>query len=173
MFSLGNIQVSSAHLGTPRDVVVPSDDSSTYVKSMVAFKAWSEAAHASGTSSPPPVIVQLCHTGRQSTRGSGRSPFTPSKSASAVPLNAGGNGIISKAVSRLMFGTPKEMSLRDIDIVVESFVQGARVSKEAGFEGVQLHCSHGYLLAQFLSPNVRLFFSCSTKRSALTLSRIE
>lgn len=146
--------MSASHLGTPRDVVVPSEDSPTYQQSMTAFKAWSTASHASSsTSSSPFVVVQLCHTGRQSTRGSGRSVFQPSKSASAVPVTAG-KGVIATVMSRIMFGTPKEMSLRDIDIVVENFVQGARVVHEAGFGGLEIHCSHGYLLAQFLSPNV-------------------
>lgn len=54
-----------------------------------------------------------------------------------------------------MWGTPREMDHKDLDDVVEGFVQGARLARDAGFEGVQLHCSHGYLLAQFLSPNVR------------------
>jgi 2,4-dienoyl-CoA reductase-like NADH-dependent reductase (Old Yellow Enzyme family) len=55
-----------------------------------------------------------------------------------------------------MWGTPKEMTESDIDDVVAGFVQGARIARDTGFEGVELHCSHGYLLAQFLSPNVSL-----------------
>lgn len=46
----------------------------------------------------------------------------------------------------------REMTKEDIDEVVESFINGGRRAKEAGFDGVQLHMAHGYLLSQFLSP---------------------
>ena len=44
------------------------------------------------------------------------------------------------------------MTLDDIDAVVADWVHGARVAKEAGFAGCQLHGAHGFLLSQFLSP---------------------
>lgn len=63
---------------------------------------------------------------------------------------------MAKVFSRIVWGTPTAMKKKDLDDVVAGFVQGARVAKLAGFDGVQLHCSHGYLLAQFMSPNVRM-----------------
>ncbi len=46
----------------------------------------------------------------------------------------------------------KPMSLEDIKRTIRAFVDGAVRAKEAGFDGVQLHGAHGYLLSQFLSP---------------------
>jgi 2,4-dienoyl-CoA reductase-like NADH-dependent reductase (Old Yellow Enzyme family) len=46
----------------------------------------------------------------------------------------------------------KEMTVRDIRELVDSFAQAARRAKTAGFDGVQIHSAHGYLLSQFLSP---------------------
>lgn len=51
-----------------------------------------------------------------------------------------------------MLGTPKEMTIPEIDDVVAKWVHGAIVAREAGFAGAQLHGAHGFLLSQFLSP---------------------
>ena len=45
------------------------------------------------------------------------------------------------------------MTQADIDEVVDMFLNATRVAKEAGFDGVQLHGAHGFLLSQFLSPH--------------------
>ncbi len=46
----------------------------------------------------------------------------------------------------------KAMTVRDIQELIEAFGQAARRAKEAGFDGVQIHAAHGYLLNQFISP---------------------
>lgn len=46
----------------------------------------------------------------------------------------------------------REISHQDIEDLVAAFAQAACRAKEAGFDGVQVHCAHGYLLSQFLSP---------------------
>jgi 2,4-dienoyl-CoA reductase-like NADH-dependent reductase (Old Yellow Enzyme family) len=48
--------------------------------------------------------------------------------------------------------TPKAMTQREIKETVEAFAQGASRAKKAGFDAVQLHGAHGYLVSQFLSP---------------------
>jgi 2,4-dienoyl-CoA reductase-like NADH-dependent reductase (Old Yellow Enzyme family) len=49
--------------------------------------------------------------------------------------------------------TPRhEMTVNDIRALTASFAEAAERAKAAGFDGVQLHCAHGYLLSQFLSP---------------------
>lgn len=82
------------------------------------------------------IAVQLYHSGRQSyTAVTGLPLLAPS----AIPCPVCG-------------GMPEEMTKKDIDQMVEAFAEGARRAKEAGFDGVEIHGAHGYLLNQFLSP---------------------
>src|SRR5690606_10753145 len=47
---------------------------------------------------------------------------------------------------------PREMSLEDLRTVKDEFVEAARLGAEAGFDVLELHCAHGYLLSSFISP---------------------
>lgn len=47
---------------------------------------------------------------------------------------------------------PREMTVEEIEETVEAFAEAARRAKTAGFDAVQLHAAHGYLLSEFLSP---------------------
>lgn len=154
--------VSPTHLGSPADLIVPSPSSPTYAHSLSRFETWATACHESDSRTRPVVIMQLCHTGRQSMRGSGRQPWVPPLAPSAVPLDTG-SGLLGTVFGKVMWQTPKAMTEEDIDLVVAQFVQGAKVAKAAGFDGVQLHASHGYLLAQFMSSNVGI---CTSLRAS-------
>lgn len=128
--------VSAQHLGTPADVIVPVSPrgSEAHKASLQAFSAWAVASHTSGDVPKPVVIMQLCHTGRQSMRGSGRPFMTPSKAPSAVMMNSQ-KGLLERSIATVAFGTPDAMTHADIKDVVESFVAGARLAHDAGFEG--------------------------------------
>ncbi|MBC2724199.1 NADH:flavin oxidoreductase [Desulfosporosinus sp.] len=47
---------------------------------------------------------------------------------------------------------PNELTLEEIATIIRAFQNGARRTKEAGFDGVEIHAAHGYLLHQFFSP---------------------
>ena len=81
------------------------------------------------------AILQICHGGRStSARYMGRQPIAPS----AMPGYTG--------------EMAREMTQEEIEAAIESFAEAARRAKTAGFDGVELHGTHGYLMAQFLSP---------------------
>ena len=85
-----------------------------------------------------PVLVQLSHPGRQATRFGSPRPIAPSDGP-AVKLLAS-------------FARPRAMTPVEIEETVERFAAAAGACQAAGFDGVQVHAAHGYLLAQFLSP---------------------
>jgi len=82
------------------------------------------------------AVIQINHAGgKADPRASGTKPIAPSPVA--VP---GG------------FETPREMSVGDIERVVGRFAEAAERAVKAGFDGVEVHGAHGFLLSQFLSP---------------------
>ncbi|KAI0000881.1 hypothetical protein BJV77DRAFT_1057813 [Russula vinacea] len=134
MIITGNVQVSRDHLTLGKDMV--------------------------GNVSTPRtlIIMQISHAGRQSPIVlGGRFPFVPPLAPSALGLGRTASGWFARLMYKIGFPTPRIMSLQDIDNVVNRFVLGATLAHDAGFDGIELHASHGYLLAQFISPksNVR------------------
>ena len=114
--------------------------------------AWVKIVKAIHTQSEAKIVIQLNHAG---CRGSTR----PRAMGLDRPLRSGNWPLIS--ASPLPYTpynqTPKEMDRADMDKVRDDFVQAAQMAQEAGFDMLQLHFAHGYLLAGFLSPltNVR------------------
>lgn len=82
-------------------------------------------------------FIQLNHCGRQ-----------------VMPKSVGATDVVSASDVREMFMRTKPRPLRTDEIrrVVVEFAEGARRAEAAGFDGVQIHAGHGYLISQFLSP---------------------
>ena len=79
------------------------------------------------------VAIQLAHCGRQSLVT--RSAIAPSA--------------VFEPVAEIM---PREMTVEEIKETIETFAEAARRAKDSGFDAVQLHAAHGWLLSEFLSP---------------------
>ena len=90
-----------------------------------------DSVHRHGAS----VAIQLHHTGRQTTaEAAGGQPVAPS----AIPCP-------------LLKVMPRELTIQEIERLVEAYAEGANRAKEAGFDAVEIHGAHGYLICQFLS----------------------
>jgi len=94
-----------------------------------------QAVHGAGGK----VSIQLTHCGYFSKNKEGGRPLAPSR-----VFNEYG------ALSGLMFS--REMSSADLERVSDDFAEAARACQEIGFDAIEIHMGHGYLLSQFLSP---------------------
>ncbi|KAI1024063.1 hypothetical protein LB504_004994 [Fusarium proliferatum] len=141
----GNIMVSDQYLGSNEDVAVTGTTSSL-------LESWSQWT-ASTRNQNCHMIAQLNHPGRQSPIGAGkRSIFSKTIAPSAISINLGDNAV-AKVIRMLVFGTPRAMTRHDIDVVIAQFTEAARLAYQVGFQGVEVHAAHGFLLSQFMSPN--------------------
>ena len=126
----GNVMVDGRAMTGPGGVVLEND------RHLHRFAAWSDTAHAHGAQ----IWMQINHPGRQMPAALGQPALAPSP----VALQLG-------ALSR-QFAMPRAMTDADIEAVIARFVRSAELAESAGFDGVQIHAGHGYLLSQFLSP---------------------
>ena len=81
----------------------------------------------------------IAAAGRMSPAGAGIRPnFMPALCPSEVPVKLD-DGWLGKLALEKVLGTPKAMSVEEIDEVVAMFVRGAVVARDAGFKGCQIH----------------------------------
>jgi len=124
---------------------VTPDDSCLYTPEHLA--SWQRFVEQARTHSAASLAIQLGHAGR---RGSTR----PRTHALDLPLRSDNWPLIS--ASPLPYTpysqVPREMDEAEMQRVRQDFVQAAQMANEAGFDLLQLHVAHGYLLASFLSP---------------------
>lgn len=149
---LGNLSLSGAGLLIVEAAAVQEDGRIT-PQDLGLWNDETEAALADVLKdirqySTMPLGIQLSHAGR--------------KASTDVPWRGGGfltpeqHGWQTKAPSALPFndgdGTPHALSLAELDEVKQAFVESAKRADRLGFELIEVHAAHGYLLHQFLSP---------------------
>jgi len=99
-----------------------------------AYKRITEAVHQYECK----IIMQIAHSGRQTT-------------SEAVKGDVRG---VSNKKSIYFDSTPKTLNTQETTTIARHFVDAASRAKEAGFDGVQLHAAHGYLIHQFILPSI-------------------
>lgn len=124
----GNVMVDRKALGEPKNVVLDEQSDAEL------FKAWARQAKLNAAN----VWMQINHPGKQIPKFLSKEPVAPS----AISL---GRGL------EATFNTPRALEESEILEIIERFATAAALAKDYGFDGVQIHGAHGYLVSQFLS----------------------
>jgi N-ethylmaleimide reductase len=107
-----------------------------------------DAVHAKGGK----IVIQLMHTGRVTHVAN-----LPAGAEVVGPCAVTCPGeMYSDSLGMQPHSVPRAMNERDIAHAVSEYAESARLAIEAGFDGIELHAANGYLIEQFLNPNVNL-----------------
>lgn len=110
--------------------------------------AWKRVVDFIHRETPAKIGIQLGHAGR---KGATRKLWE----GDSEPLESGAWPVVSASPIPYFpdrSQTPREMSRRDMDDVREDFVRATELARAAGFDLLEIHMAHGYLLASFVSP---------------------
>jgi anthraniloyl-CoA monooxygenase len=115
----------------------------------VAWRRLTDFVHAETQAK---ICCQIGHSGRKGSTQLGWEEMD-------APLKEGNWEVISASPIAWSDANlvPREMTRADMDVVTEQFVQAARMAERAGFDMIELHAAHGYLISSFISPksNIR------------------
>jgi 2,4-dienoyl-CoA reductase-like NADH-dependent reductase (Old Yellow Enzyme family) len=130
---------------TPEGRISPDDLGVWKDEHIANLSRIAEFVHSQGAR----VGMQLAHAGRKASTSSGFRP-----GPTLVPPSAGGWQPIGPSALAFSpdYALPAPLDLAGIRTIVEAFRHAALRAREAGFDFVEIHAAHGYLLHQFLSP---------------------
>lgn len=126
------IEAAAIDYPTGRSVLNCAVSDDQYIPTL---KKLTDEVHRYGTT----VALQIMHSGRQSSVAiSGSQPVSCSTTSSA----------------QVLYDRPRELTLYECKNIIRQFGEAAWRAKKAGFDAVEVHCAHGYLLSSFLSPTL-------------------
>ncbi len=136
--------------------VYPNVDGKGYVRTpgivteaqVAGWKLVTDAVHAKGGR----IVMQIMHCGRVASHHNkpiGARTLAPS------PIQAKGE-LYTDAAGMQPFDAPEEMTLAEVQSTIEDFGRATKQAITAGCDGVELHCTSGYLPAQFLSTGTNI-----------------
>ncbi|KAF8948049.1 hypothetical protein BGZ47_006722 [Haplosporangium gracile] len=126
----GNVMVDRTMREMEHNVAV--EDS----RDLGRLKLWAQTVQKHGAA----IYAQISHPGRQTHAHLTENPVAPS----AIP--------VSNFHPLMSFNPPRALTTEEIQSIIARFVKTSEVLYEAGFDGIELHAAHGYLISQFLNP---------------------
>lgn len=136
---VGFVVVEYSYIDQEESKAAVSQLGAYHEKLLTGLRELVEAIHSQG----PKVALQICHGGRQTIadRIGELTPVGPSP----IPCK-----FLSTALGRT--NPTRELSIEEVEKLVEAFGRAASLAVGAGFDGVEIHGAHGYLICEFLSP---------------------
>jgi 2,4-dienoyl-CoA reductase-like NADH-dependent reductase (Old Yellow Enzyme family) len=135
--------MTEASAVVPEGRISPQDAGIWNDEQAVAWRRVTDFVHAQGAA----AAMQLAHAGRKA------STLRPWDGTGSVPVADGGWQSVGPGTTPFgEYAAPKALTLGEIAELPARFAAGARRAIEAGFDAVELHFAHGYLVHQFYSP---------------------
>lgn len=136
----GNVMVAPDAMTGPGGIYL-GQETFTEPEAKAKFERWARAGRSGGAK----LYMQISHPGRQVYATQGTQPV----SASATKVKMDGP-------AKNMFNEARALTTDEIRGMIKRFADSAHAAEIAGFDGVQIHSAHGYLIAQFNSPLTNL-----------------
>ncbi|HYC46817.1 MAG TPA: NADH:flavin oxidoreductase/NADH oxidase [Burkholderiales bacterium] len=137
-------KIHPAGCSTPRDTGLWKDEFIPQMKRITALVKRNGA----------PIALQLGHSGRKARRSVPWEGRVPMAQCPGVDHGETWELIGPSAIPHgEKYSTPREMTKDDIRAMADAWAQGARRANDAGFDVLEIHGAHGYLIHQFLSPH--------------------
>lgn len=132
---------------TPQGRITPEDSGLWKDSQMEPLREVVEFAHSQNQK----IMIQLAHAGR---KASTVAPWLSSGAVAGKDLNGWPDDVWAPSAIpwNEHHAQPKEMSLQDIEDFKAAYAAAVRRSVQIGFDAIEIHNAHGYLLHEFLSP---------------------
>jgi 2,4-dienoyl-CoA reductase-like NADH-dependent reductase (Old Yellow Enzyme family) len=143
----------------PRGRISPQDSGLWQDSQIAPLRRVTDFIHSQGVK----AAIQLAHAGRKASTLAPWIGGTANKTV--APESAGGwpNDVVGPSAIPFYedHAQPKELTIQEIKGLVQKFAESAKRAVEAGFDVIEIHGAHGYLINEFLSPlsNVSLYLS--------------
>ncbi|MFG6402330.1 MULTISPECIES: NADH:flavin oxidoreductase/NADH oxidase [unclassified Microbacterium] len=149
-FALGGagLIITEATAVTPEGRVTPQDAGIWSDEHVGAWRRVTDAVHRAGGA----IAVQLAHAGRKGGKYAGLPTDAPSDRGSVPPERGGWVTVGTSGTPFGRYAPPRRADGDEVAQIVSAFSEAAGRAVAAGFDAIELHAAHGYLLHEFLSP---------------------
>lgn len=130
-----------------RGRITPQDSGLWRDEQMEPMRHHVQFAHSQGQK----IGIQLAHAGRKASMV---APWLSAAALAGEDVGGWPNDVVAPSAIPFTekYARPREITLREIGQLRDDFVAAARRAVQVGFDVVELHCAHGYMLHNFLSP---------------------